>query len=94
MKEKTNAQKNTLLQAAQGNAETKACKRVFFSPAQKEFENFFSYPQKKIKSPNRTVLTRTDIALNVNRFGESVCGHRTEPLRGKSMPAANKKLPL
>jgi hypothetical protein len=27
-------QKNTLLQAAQSNAETKACKRVFFSPTQ------------------------------------------------------------
>ena len=35
MKAKT--QKNTLLQAAQANAETIACKRVFFSPTQEEF---------------------------------------------------------
>jgi hypothetical protein len=33
-----NAQNNTLLQAAQSNAETKACKRVFFSPAQEEIQ--------------------------------------------------------
>ena len=34
---KVHPQKNTLLQAAQSNAETKACKRVFFSPSQEEF---------------------------------------------------------
>lgn len=34
---KANTQKNTLLQAAQANAESKACKRVFFSPTQEEF---------------------------------------------------------
>ena len=34
---KASSQKNTLLQAAQANAETKACKRVFFSPSQEEF---------------------------------------------------------
>jgi hypothetical protein len=32
----SHAQKNTLLQAAQGNAETKACKRVFFSATQEK----------------------------------------------------------
>jgi hypothetical protein len=32
-----NPQKNTLLQAAEANAATKACKRVFFSPTQEEF---------------------------------------------------------
>ena len=35
---KANAQKKTLLQVAQGNAETKACKRVFFSPAQEKLK--------------------------------------------------------
>ncbi len=34
---KANTLKNTLLQAAQGNAETKACKRVFFLPPKKTF---------------------------------------------------------
>ena len=66
----TTAQKNTLLQAAQGNAASNFFKRVFFSPPQEEFEIFFSHPQKKIKSPYRTVLTRTDIASNVNRFAD------------------------
>jgi hypothetical protein len=36
--------KNTLLQAAQSNAATKACKRVFFSPAKKGIQFFFSHP--------------------------------------------------
>jgi hypothetical protein len=51
----------------------------FFSPTLRCF-NFF---------PQRTVCNRTDRASNVNHFGESVCGHRTESLRGESMPAAN-----
>lgn len=28
-------------------------------------------------------------ALTANHFGQSVCGHWTTPLRGKSKPAAN-----
>jgi hypothetical protein len=41
---KANAIKNTLLQAAQGNTETKACKRVFFLPPKKTFSlpSFFN----------------------------------------------------
>ena len=65
-------QKNTLLQFAQANARTKNCTRVFFSPAQEEFENFFSHPQKKINSLQRTVLIRTDIASNVKRIRKTV----------------------
>lgn len=38
------------------------------------------------------MLTRTDIALNVNRLEQSVCVNWTEPLRMNSMPAANIKL--
>lgn len=38
---KAHSQKNTLLQAAQGNAETKACKRVYFMPPNKKLQ-FFS----------------------------------------------------
>ena len=38
---KAHPQKNSLLQAAQGNAETKACKRVFFSPSQENFSPLF-----------------------------------------------------
>jgi len=54
----------------------------FFSPTLRCFNFFF----------HRTVHNLTVCASNVNRFGESVCVIRTEPLRGESMPAANKKL--
>ena len=49
-------------------------------PTQEEFENFFSTPSNKIKSPNRTVLTRTDIALNVNRLVGQVCADNGQTL--------------
>jgi hypothetical protein len=84
--------KNTLLQAAQGNAETKACKRVFFSATQIEIQKFFLPPFKKIRTPNRTVLTWTDTALNVNRFEQTVCGLQTTHLRTDSRAAANIRL--
>ena len=38
------------------------------------------------------MLTRTDIASNVNHFGQSVCGLETVVLRGESMAAANRKI--
>ena len=83
-------QKNTLLQAATSNAETKACKRVFFSPPQKEFFptlRFFNY-----LFFQRTVQTWTDIALNVNRFEQSVCELPTTHLRTDSKAADNIRL--
>ncbi len=41
----SHTQKNTLLQAATNNAETKACKRGFFSPTQEKiFLPFFFNP--------------------------------------------------
>ena len=49
----TTTQKKTLLQVAQGNAETKACETVFFLPLKKR--NSKISPQrfkKKIKNPN------------------------------------------
>ena len=87
---KANAQKNTLLKNAQANAESNFFKRVFFLPPKKNF------CQRSLKKKNlffqRTVQIRTDIASNVNRFVDSVCGHRTESLRGKSRAAGNKKI--
>ena len=52
----------------------------FADLTQEEFENFFSTPSNKIKSPNRTVLTRTDIALNVNRLVGQVCADNGQTL--------------
>jgi hypothetical protein len=46
MKFKTQKQntKAHLLQAAQANAQIKACKRVCFSPTQEEIQLFLSHP--------------------------------------------------
>ena len=86
---KSHPQKNTLLKNAQANAESIFFKRVFFSPTQENFFcqryffNFFSPTHRHI------LQTCNDTAMNVNRFGQSVCGHRTESLRGKSKAAGN-----
>jgi len=79
-KEKANPQKNTLLKNAQANAESNFFKRVFFSPTLRFFNYLFF---------QRTVRNRTDIASNVNRFEQSVCGLQTVVLRTNSRTAAN-----
>ena len=81
--------KNTLLQAAQGNAETKACKRVFFSATR---ENFFSSPSFLINlfSPTHGQTAETDsCASNVYPFGQSWCKLDTTHLRTDRTAAAN-----
>ena len=92
MKQEALTQKNTLLKAAKGNAATKAFKRVFFSPPQIKLFFKISHRLKKFLKPNRTVLTLTDIALNVNRLEQSVCGLQTVVLRTDSKPAGNIKI--
>ena len=87
---KANAQKNTLLKNAQANAASIFFKRVFFSPAQEEFQNFSPTLQKKIKTPQRTVLTRTDIATNINRFGQRLCELATATLRTDRRASGNR----
>ena len=37
-------------------------------------------------------MTQNEIAMRVNRFGQSVCGLETVVLRGESSTAANKKI--
>jgi len=83
-------QKNTLLQAATSNAETKARKRVFFSPTQVKLFFKISPTSKNFLKPNRTVQTRHDSASNVNHFGESLCKIRRTPLWTDSKPAGNR----
>jgi hypothetical protein len=85
-------QKNTLLKNAQGNAKGNFFKRVFFSPTQEEIQiiffatlRFFNY---LFFQP--TVLNRTDIASNVNRFEQSVCELQTVVLRTDSRAAGNR----
>ncbi len=86
--------KNTLLKNAEANAEGNFFKRVFFSPTQKEIQiiffstlRFFNY-----LFFQRTVQTWTDIALNVNRFEQSVCELQTTHLRTDSRAADNIRL--
>ena len=94
MSRKALTQKNTLLKNPQANAKGNFFKRVFFSPPQEEIQIIF-FPSLRFFNYlffQRTLLTWTDIASNVNRFGQSVCGHRSESLRGKSRAAGNKKI--
>jgi hypothetical protein len=62
--------KNTLLQAALGNAEPKACKRVFFSATQ---ENFFpSLPfLMNLFSPKHGLFRNPPVtAFNINHYAD------------------------
>jgi hypothetical protein len=84
--------KYTLVIPASQPANQKLQESIFFSRPNSIIK-FFSPPlQKKIKSPNRIVLTRTDIALNVNRFGQSECKLDTAHLRTDSTAADNIKI--
>jgi hypothetical protein len=73
--------KNTLLQFAQGNRTNQKLQESIFSPTQEKLKAKKSpTPQKNKTSFHRTVQTLTDTALNVNRFGQSVCGLATSAL--------------
>ena len=89
MNKKALTQKNTLLKNAQANAASSFFKRVFFSPTQEEIQIIF-FPTLRFFNYlffQRRVRNRTDIALNVNRFVESVCGLQTVVLRSESITA-------
>jgi len=70
--------KNTLLKNAQANAESIFFKRVFFSPPPKPP---FLFLQIYFSQRTDFVRNRTDIASNVNSFGQSVCKLDTPHLR-------------
>jgi len=91
MKRKALTQKNTLLKNAQANAASNFFKRVFFSPPQKEIQIIF-FPTLRFFNFffQRTVRNRTDIALNVNRFEQSVCGLQTTHLRTERRATDNR----
>ena len=60
--------KNTLLQAAQGNAETKACKRVFFSATQENFFSSLPFLMNLFSPTHGQTANPTSCASNVNRY--------------------------
>ena len=91
MERKGHTQKNTLLKNALANAASNYFMRVFISPTQKEIQIIF-FPTHRFFNYlffQRTVRNRTDIALNVNRFEQSVCGLQTTHLRTDSKAADN-----
>lgn len=65
--ELANAEKHTLKTAA-----TKVFKRVFFATQEKMILKISSQRTKKNKKFHRTVQTRTDTDLNVNRLEQTV----------------------
>jgi hypothetical protein len=89
---KPSHKKNTLLQAAQGNAETKACKRVFFSATQENFFPSLLFLLNLFFQRTGFVRNRTDTASNVNRFGQSVNKLDTTHLRTDRRATDNKGL--
>jgi hypothetical protein len=82
--------KNTLLQFAQGNRTNQKLQESIFSPTQEKLKNKkFPTLQKNKTSFHRTMQTLTDIALNVNRFGQSVCKPDTSTLRTDRRASGN-----
>ncbi len=75
---KSSPQKNTLLQVAQANAETKTCKRVFFSPTQEKLKN------KKFPSllKNKTSQTHTPRQTDTNIHGRHLTALYLRTLNG------------
>jgi len=63
MTKKAHTQKNTLLQVAQANTESKTCKRVFFSPTQEKLKNkkIPSLQKNKTSQPHSANLILTSI---------------------------------
>lgn len=82
--------KNTLLKNAQGNAMTNFFKRVFFSATQRKIFTSPLFLIQLFSQRTGFVRNRTDIASNVNRFGQSVCGLDTTHLRTDRRASANK----
>jgi hypothetical protein len=64
---KANAQKNTHLQAAQSQAQTKACKRVFFSATQEKLFFKISSPSENKKYPNAQPDTTKTMTAKHNK---------------------------
>ena len=70
----------------------KLAREYFFLPPKKKFFLPFLFLIKLFPHRTGSVLNPTVYASNVNLFGQSLCGLRTEPLRGESKPAGNIKL--
>ena len=63
------------MKAAQGNAEIKAFKRVFFSPSQEKYLPTLLFLIKIFRQRTGLVRNRMGITSNLNRFVKSFCEH-------------------
>lgn len=87
---KSLTQKNTLLQAAICQPTKQNLQESIFSPTQEKLKNKqFPSLQKNKTSYHSTVQTLTDIALNLNRFGQRVCKLDTTHLRTDRRASGN-----
>ena len=89
--EKANAQKNTLLKTAQGNARPKFLREYFFLHPRRIFANA-AFLNILFSPTHGLTASTTSCASNVNRFEQSVCGLQTTHLRTDSKAADNIRL--
>jgi hypothetical protein len=85
---KSHPQKNTLLQFAQGNAATKNCKRVFFSPTQEKLKNK-NFPSLQ---KNKTSQTHSPRQTDTTIHGRHLTAQYLRTLHGDTderTPACN-----
>ncbi len=83
--------KNTLLQAAASQPTKQSLQESIFSPTQEKLKNKKIPTLQKIKTSfHRTEQTLTDIAMNVNCFGQSVFKLDTTILRTDRRASGNR----
>ena len=86
-----NAQKHTLLQAAEATPQAKLAREYVFRHPEKIVSKNFPTLQKN-KKRKRTVLNLTDTASIVKSFVENLCELQADRLRTDSKAAANIRL--
>lgn len=87
---KSQRNNHTLLQAVTSQPTNQSLQESVIVPSHKKLFSKNFPPFKKIKNTQRTVLTLTDTASNVNRFGHCVCKLDTTTLRTDRRAADNK----
>ena len=86
------SKKYTLKNRCKPAHEPKFLREYFFLQPKKNFFPPFLFSIKLFFQRTGILQTCTDIASNVNRFVDSVCGLETVVLRGKSTASANRKI--
>jgi len=85
--------KYTLASRTKQSHKPKLAREYFFFHPRKIKKQKNSLPSKNKTSFHRTVQTPSDIALNINRFGQSVCKIDTSSLRTDRRASGNSTYP-